>query len=167
MNDHVLLIGSLLVAGYLLLALEVFVIPGFGLAGLSGFAALFAGCVLAFRTFDPVIATVLVGGVVATTTAFLWWVPRSRFGRDVVHKGSLSEARASEARVEVGLTGVAESDLRPSGVARFGELRESVVTDGDFVSRGAAVRVVEVRGSRVLVEPAPDAEPQENTQGGA
>ena len=118
MSDHLLLIGSLLVAGYLLLALEVFVIPGFGLAGLSGFAALIAGCVLAYRAFDPVTATILVGGVVATTTAFLWWVPRSAFGKDVVHRGSLGEARASEPRLEPGTGGVAESDLRPSGVAR-------------------------------------------------
>ena len=63
-----------------------------------GFAALIAGCVLAYRAFDPVTATILVGGVVATTTAFLWWVPRSAFGKDVVHRGSLGEARASELR---------------------------------------------------------------------
>jgi membrane-bound serine protease (ClpP class) len=166
-SEHLLLIGSLLVAGYLLLALEAFVIPGFGLAGLAGLAALGAGCVLAFRWFDPVTATVLVGGVVATTTAFLWWVPRSAFGRDVVHQGSLHSARSSEDRLQVGLNGVAESDLRPAGVARFGDLRESVVTDGDFVSRGAAVRVVEVRGSRVVVEPVPDEQSENALQGGA
>lgn len=156
MSDQLLLIGSLLVAGYLLLALEVFVIPGFGLAGLSGLAALAAGCALAFRWFEPVTATIIVGGVVATTSAFLWWVPRSAFGKDVVHQSSLGGARASDARLEVGRRGVAESDLRPSGVARFGELRESVVTDADYVSRGQAVRVVEVRGSRIVVAPDDD-----------
>jgi len=167
-SDHLILIGSLLVAGYLLLALEVFVIPGFGLAGLSGIAALGAGCVLAYRWFEPVTATIIVGGVVATTSAFLWWVPRSAFGKDVVHQGSLGGARASDARVEVGRVGVAESDLRPSGVARFEELRESVLTDGDFVSRGSAVRVTEVRGSRVVVEAVPDDDgPRDGPQGGA
>jgi membrane-bound serine protease (ClpP class) len=167
-SQDLLLIGSLLVAGYLLLALEAFVIPGFGLAGLAGIAALVGGCVLAFRWFEPMTATIIVGGVVATTSAFLWWVPRSAFGKDVVHKRSLGSARASDARLEVGREGVAESDLRPSGVARFGDLRESVLTDGDFVSRGQAVRVVEVRGSRVVVEAAPDADgPLAETPGGA
>jgi len=167
-SEDLLLVGSLLVTGYVLLALEAFVIPGFGLAGLGGLAALGAGCALAFRWFEPAAATAIVGGVVATTTAFLWWVPRSRFGRDVVHRSSLGAARASEARVEVGSLGVAESDLRPSGVARFGELRESVLTDGDFVPHGSAVRVVEVRGSRVVVEVAPDdAGPTVDPPGGA
>jgi membrane-bound serine protease (ClpP class) len=168
MSDHLLLIGSLLVAGYLLLALEAFVIPGFGLAGISGMAALAAGCLFAFRWFEPVTATTIVGGVVATTSAFLWWVPRSAFGKDVVHQGSLGGAHASEARIGIGRRGVAESDLRPSGVARFGDQRESVLTDGDFVSRGQAVRVVEVRGSRVVVEIAPDDNGSEaDPQGGA
>ena len=53
---------------------------------------------------------------------------------------------------EVGETGFAESDLRPSGIARFGERRESVVSRGEFISSGAWVEVVEIEGTRLVVE---------------
>jgi membrane-bound serine protease (ClpP class) len=46
---------------------------------------------------------------------------------------------------------VAESDLRPVGVARFGEERVDVVTEGTYVSRGESLEVVHVEGSRIVV----------------
>ena len=52
----------------------------------------------------------------------------------------------------VGRTGTAETDLRPAGAARFGEDRIDVVSTGDFIETGAAVRIVEHEGSRVAVE---------------
>ena len=48
--------------------------------------------------------------------------------------------------------GVATSDLRPSGLALFGDRRVDVVSQGDFISAGTRVRVIEVSGNRVMVE---------------
>ena len=53
----------------------------------------------------------------------------------------------------VGQEGSALTDLRPSGTAQFGEKRQDVVTDGKFVEKGTKVKVLEVEGSRVVVEP--------------
>jgi hypothetical protein len=39
-SDDLLLVGALIAAGYLLLLLEAFVIPGFGLAGLAALVCL-------------------------------------------------------------------------------------------------------------------------------
>ena len=39
----------------------------------------------------------------------------------------------------------------PSGKARFGDQLVDVMADGEMIDRGAAVEIVEVRGSRVLV----------------
>jgi membrane-bound serine protease (ClpP class) len=155
-SDGILLVGSLIAAGYLLLLLEAFVIPGFGLAGLAALVCLGLGCLMAFQRFETLPATALLAGVVASTTWLLWWIPRTRFGRDIIHQASLGGARSADERRKPGELGVAESDLRPSGIARFGEQRESVVTDGEYVPRGAALRVVEVRGARVVVESAED-----------
>jgi membrane-bound ClpP family serine protease len=54
--------------------------------------------------------------------------------------------------VAVGARGVAVSPLRPSGRARFGDEYLDVLTDGDFVDSGRAVRIVEIRGSLIVVE---------------
>jgi membrane-bound serine protease (ClpP class) len=54
-------------------------------------------------------------------------------------------------RVKVGETGIALSILRPAGRAEFSGRIVDVVTDGEFLDPGAALRVVEVTGSRVVV----------------
>jgi len=51
----------------------------------------------------------------------------------------------------VGQEGVALTTLRPAGMARFGEKKVDVVSEGEVVERDARVRVVEVKGNRVIV----------------
>jgi len=53
----------------------------------------------------------------------------------------------------IGRTGIAMSDLRPAGVARFGSDRVDVVSDGDYVSAGSRLDVLRVEGNRVIVRP--------------
>jgi membrane-bound serine protease (ClpP class) len=52
----------------------------------------------------------------------------------------------------VGEEGVARTILRPAGKAEFGAALVDVVTDGEFLDRGAKVRVTMVEGDRVVVE---------------
>ena len=53
----------------------------------------------------------------------------------------------------VGQEGVALTDLRPAGTARIGAERVDVVTEGEYVSQGAPVRVVRSEGYRHVVMP--------------
>ena len=157
MSDHLAVVSALLVIGYILLAVEVFIIPGFGLTGLAGLGCLAAGCIFAFAWFGGEWGTLLVVGVLGGATALLVIVPRTRWGRHVVHRKSLSEAHTGESPITIGQRGIADSDLRPAGIARFGDLRESVVTEGEFLTRGTPVQVLEIRGMRIVVETAPPA----------
>ena len=154
MSDPTLTVIALLVTGYLLLAVEAFVIPGFGVPGIAGLISLGAGCYIAFQEFGAALGTLTIVAVLSSVTAFMWWLPKTRFGRDVVHSLTLETAKVAETTLESGDIGITESDLRPAGVARFGELRQSVVTDGEFIDAQTRVVVTEVRGSRVVVEAA-------------
>ncbi len=146
------MVAALLIAGYVFVAMEAFVIPGFGVFGIGGILCFGVGCWLAFIRFGPLPGAAAVVVILATLTALLIWFPRSRFGRDVVHRKSLADAHAGDSTLTVGQVGEAESDLRPTGIARFGEQRESVVTEGDYIAAGSLVSVIEVRGSHVIVE---------------
>jgi membrane-bound serine protease (ClpP class) len=57
-----------------------------------------------------------------------------------------------EAKTLLGATGVAETNLRPSGKGRFGDKLVDVVTEGDLIERGKPITIVEVQGSRVVVK---------------
>ena len=160
MTDPAITVVALLVTGYLLMAAEIFVIPGFGVAGIGGFICLGAGCYLAYEHFGPAYGALTIVLVMASATAILLWIPKSRFGRDVVHSSTLADARAAETELTTGQIGVTESDLRPAGFARFGELRQSVVTEGEFIATDSKIVITQVQGSRIVVELTPqDGEP--------
>jgi membrane-bound serine protease (ClpP class) len=156
MSDQLLIVIGLAVAGYILLLLELAVAPGFGVPGILGILSLVAASVSAVFFFGGVIGSTVVVAVVATTSVLLWWVPRTHLGRHLIHRQSLAGARAARSELAIGDRGVAESDLRPSGVARFGACRESVVTEGEFVVAGTPVDIIQVEGGRVVVAPTDD-----------
>ena len=56
----------------------------------------------------------------------------------------------------VGRVGVALTDLRPAGIVELEDERLDVVTEGAFLPRGTAVRILAVHGNRIVVERAPD-----------
>ena len=59
---------------------------------------------------------------------------------------------AGTSTVVPGDVGVANTMLRPSGKGQFSDKLVDVVTAGDLIEKGAAIRIVAVRGSRVEVE---------------
>ncbi len=56
--------------------------------------------------------------------------------------------------IEIGHEGEALTELRPSGMARFGKNQIDVVSVGPFIEIGDTVRVVEVHGNRIVVDKA-------------
>ena len=152
----------LILGGVLLLLVEAFVIPGFGVAGILGLAVIVVAIVRIFP--DPTqLASVLgytaIFGAVLVV-GFFWLLPNSRFTRIFALSTRLSNAPGDSpesARLVAsqdylrGSQGVATSDLRPAGVARFGTERVDVVTEGDYISTGTPIEVTRVEGSRVVV----------------
>jgi len=53
----------------------------------------------------------------------------------------------------VGAEGVTVTPLRPAGAAMIHGKRVDVVTDGVYIGEGQRVRVREVHGSRIVVDP--------------
>ncbi len=160
---------ALFIIGIILIALEVFVIPGFGVAGITGgllaigsLGAMLVGNVGfgfpvgSFRDASEVLAVtmVLFAFVVA---AALHYLPRTaRFGHLVLADQSPSPEPIGSERTSqptVGTTGITITPLRPSGVANLLDQRVDVVAQGVFVDSGEPVRVVEVEGSRIVVAP--------------
>ena len=158
--EEVLLLGLGLIA----LAVEVFVLPGFGLAGFLGLAAVATAIVLALVGAAPTGGDVaqafaILGAslviTVAVVYAWLRHVPNSsRWGGLFLKSGMpQSEGYISGAlRADlVGQDGVAVTDLRPAGTAAFAGERVDVVTEGEYVSEGSPVRVLRSEGYRHVV----------------
>ena len=152
-------------AGLILLALEVLVIPGFGIAGVLGIAALVGSLVLSligpgFTTTFLLAATgrvvfALLFAVLASLV-LLRFLPRLPFGRQLVLQRDLSAAEGYASAPEsdthwLGKTGLATSPLRPAGIADIEGRRVDVVSDGEHIDAGQAIKVTRVDGNRVVV----------------
>lgn len=165
---------TLFVAGISCLLLELFVLPGFGIFGLGGGALVLASLILASQTFiwprneyqfnqlqtSLLSIAVAVVGLVVVAVWLRRRLPRSRvLGNIMLAPPSAEEAetiRRREMLVQLqdllGKRGVTTTQLTPSGKARFDDLLVDVLADGEVISRGATVEVVEVHGNRVLVK---------------
>ncbi|MEX2262939.1 MAG: NfeD family protein [Bryobacteraceae bacterium] len=161
--------------GVLLLALEVFVLPGTTLAGIAGGVALMAGLgmtlVGAGATASVIISAlgqVALSLLLAMAGAFalLRVLPRLPFGRRLVlatgMQAGLGYVSAPESdRQWLGRTGTALSPMRPAGIAEIDGARVDVVSDGGFIDAGTPIVVTRVDGNRIVIRPLPAH--QENT----
>jgi len=164
--------------GIVLLAMEVFVFPGFGVAGIAGMVCIGVGMVLSFQDFvipDPSfpwqqqlltrnIIKVLGSFIAAFVTALLalrYIMPRLGTVVAGPYLGTtLADSRAvssETATLAVGATGVALSMLRPAGKGLFHNEIYDVLTDGEFIEKGAALIVREIKGNRIIVAAKGDA----------
>lgn len=152
------IIISLIVLGVFLLALEVFVIPGFGVSGILGMAALITGI---FLVTDSLIEGLLYTGAALIVLGIITYMSfRSPRTRRLWQKFTLSTRQTSKggyvapkAQYEtyLGRVGIALTQLRPAGTADFDGDHLDVVTEGGFIKPGAMIRVLAVEGTRIIV----------------
>jgi membrane-bound serine protease (ClpP class) len=158
--EEVLLLGLGLVA----LAVEAFILPGFGVAGVVGIVAVVSSMVLAMigahpTSGDVAQALAVLGAslfiTAAVTYAWLRHLPNSGRFSGLLLKGAGHRSEGFTTALSrpelVGQSGIALTDLRPSGAARIGEERLDVVTEGEYVSQGSPVELVRSDGYRHVV----------------
>jgi membrane-bound serine protease (ClpP class) len=157
----------LFIAGILLVAVEMFVIPGFGVAGIGGIIFVITGLTLSlldnfnfdFENVTPpdfgrATLTVLLG-LGAAFILMLWL--SDRIGRaGLFHKIALNTDLEASVTVTVptgitGRTGIAETVLRPSGKVRIDDEWYDGVSESGFIEKGATVKVVRFENSQVYV----------------
>jgi membrane-bound serine protease (ClpP class) len=152
--------------GVLLLALELFVLPGVTVAGIAGVVAIVAGLGMTLVGAGATVPVIIgaLGRVamslllaMAAAFALLRVLPRLPFGRRLVlatdMQADLGYVSAPESdRHWLGRTGTALSPLRPSGIAEIDGTRVDVVSDGGFIEAGAAIEVARVDGNRIVVQ---------------
>lgn len=136
--------------------------PGVGIFGVIGVIMLFGS--LFFMLGATVEAIyMLAGGTILACIIFYFLgkrLPKSALlekialhNRSTKEKGYTSQTDQSQYLYQRGKT---ITILRPAGTIRIGKDRVDAVSNGSFIDRDVEVRVIQVEGSRVVVEPVPD-----------
>ena len=157
----------LFIIGLILLAAEIFVIPGFGVAGIGGILLILVSLFLSltpsgpFLNFESIsLAFVQLAGALAAAFILILvlakFLPKSRsFSKLILDESEKSEkgfvSYPSEKNL-IGAEGVALTTLRPAGTAEINGKRVDVMTDSEYVQQGSKIVVERVEGIKVVVK---------------
>lgn len=165
---------ALFIVGLILLLAEVFVIPGFGIAGILGIGAILTSLILSMVqndffdfTFTPpgsigqASNIVLISFVLSTIALFALGgslLNSAAFKKMSVESTQQSSEGYSIKQVEmdrfVGLEGITVTDLKISGRIEIEDERHDAITQGGFIGKGVRVKVLENRGNYLVVREA-------------
>jgi membrane-bound serine protease (ClpP class) len=166
---------SIFTIGIILLLIEIFIIPGFGVAGIAGTALIFASLFMsmlgkplssphwytlpsledihhAVLNFSMAIILTLIGGVILAKL-----LPKSavfqRLRLDTAeNKADGYSAATKSSELLIGTHGIAATQLRPSGIGEFNDKRLDVIARGSFIEKSTAIVIAEVHGNRIIVD---------------
>lgn len=166
----------LFVLGMLLLAVELFVIPGFGITGIAGIGLIVSSLLLASQSFviprTEAESRELVGNIVTVSGSLFVSVfaivglaqffPKlpifNRMMLSPPDPTAVADPLETVADPDLwsmpdllGKIGVAVTPLRPAGRMEHGGQFYDVIAQGEFVDPGTPVEVLEVRHNRIYV----------------
>lgn len=148
-----LFIIALYVLGIVAIVIEMF-IPGM-IVGLCGMCCVIVSVIWAYRLESHLLGHVLLGISLVSfpVLLFLWYkIVSTKFSISTSEagfkaaKGDLDKLLSAE--------GTTVTTLHPSGIANIGGKRVDVITTGEMLSKNTRIKVVEVKGNRVVVKPA-------------
>jgi len=171
---------AVFITGLLLLAVEVFILPGFGIAGVLGLLCVFAGMFgmliknppdkipwpetqLDWQLFNNGILAVFLGvaGFVVLAWLFSKYLPKIPIAKRLIlvppveHATVLygsGQTASEKPLVEIAQKGISLSQLRPCGVAQFGRERVNVVSRGEFIDENKEIIVESIEGNNIVVK---------------
>ena len=167
----------LFMLGLGLLAVEIFLIPGFGVVGISGLVLIALSLILSMQDFiiprfdwewtlmgrnAIVVCAGLLAAITGIAVIALLGPKTKMFNRlalntKIVETASEGSGWREDGSVEfdfsklVGKTGKAVTTLRPIGKAEIDGETFQVETDGSFVEPEAKIKVVKVQGNIIIV----------------
>lgn len=143
-------------------------LPSGGVLGFLTVVALVAAIVMAFQAGPlpgiVVLATTVVGVPTLVVLALRWW-PHTPIGRRFLppipggDEVLPDDADRRQLRDLVGRAGTAKSKMLPSGAVLIDGRTVDAVSEGVAIEAGQPIRVVQVRGMRVVVRPIDAASP--------
>lgn len=144
----------LFIIGIILIFFEIFVIPGFGVAGISGITAVLISLFFVFPN-RAIALNVLLGVVFFTLLIAFLMVKKmgtSRFWNKISLETSSKEYYSSSDKQDyVGRKALTITKLRPAGTIEIDNRRIDAVSEGGFIEKDSLVEVVSVSGSRIVV----------------
>lgn len=154
------------IIGITLLLIEFFVVPGFGIFGISGIlliiVSLFLGLisdfpVINFEIIEEAVIQLAVTLILSLLIILTLWkyLPKTKMFKKLVLDDNIDATSGyttdEKYNYLMDKEGIAHTDLRPAGTAVFENKKIDVVTEGDYIEKNNNVKVIHIEGSKIVV----------------
>jgi membrane-bound ClpP family serine protease len=133
---------------------EIFLIPGFGVAGVLGILSMCGSSYFAYHEYGTLVGTIVVVINILSVAVLIFCSFRAKTWKRL----SLETKIASKAVVEeyqnvkVGDVGLAMTRLAPAGTVKFDNVSVEARSYNDIISSGAEVEVVLIEDNKIYVK---------------
>lgn len=154
--------------GVVLLVLEVFVVPGFGVFGILGIVFVMAGLFLGLISDFPVVnfdyvytAIIQLAASLTVSLVIIYFLSKflpktSAWNNLILQSNIVGTSGYVSSKPDfshlIGKEGSALTDLRPAGTAVINQKRVDVATEGEYIDKDTKLIVTSVNGSRIVVQ---------------
>ena len=151
----ILIIIALLIAGIILLLLEVFLFPGISIAGIGATACLIYANIHAFSELGLVPGFVTLAiSIISSILVFVWFMRSKSLDRLALKKDIDSSVKQPEMNdIHLGDKGIALTRLAQIGTAQFGENSVEVKSAGEFIDAKTPIVVERITDGVIIVAP--------------
>lgn len=150
-----------IILGFVFLLIEILVLPGFEVAGITGLLLLLVAVVISYLKLSTAVAiasaVIAFSGLAMIIIWFIFIFPKTQMGKSFVLNSASTKENGYVAVEDktryIGVEGVTTTPLKPSGFMRANDERLDVTSECEFVEKGVEVRVVRVNNGRLIVSP--------------
>lgn len=144
--------------GIVLLAIEIFVIPGFGITGILGILGIVAGIFMSFGINNIAQATsVIFFSLIADIILIVIlarFILKSKGFKNIVALETDTAGYHSSVSYDnlLGREGITDTFFRPSGNIIINDKKYDAITEGEFINKGVKIKVILVEGNKIVIK---------------
>ena len=144
--------------GIVLLAIEIFVIPGFGITGILGILGIVAGIFMSFGINNIAQATLVVFvSLIADIILIIIlarFILKSKGFKNIVALETDTAGYHSSVSYDnlLGCEGITDTFFRPSGNIIINDKKYDAITEGEFINKGVKIKVILVEGNKIVIK---------------
>lgn len=148
------LVLTVLGIAFILLLVEILIVPGIGIPGIVGTVMLVIGVVIAYGISEQ-IGHITLGSSAVASIILGFLAFNSKTWDKLAQKDELNyRVEHNEASIAIGTIGKTISRLNPVGNAMINETIFEVTTRGEYIDPSIQVKVLKVEGNKIVVQQA-------------
>ena len=157
-GDSSLLEPAIFLLGAVLICVEIFLIPGFGITGVLGIIAILASVFMSFGIHNIAIAVFvifisLIIDIILIVLIARFMVKSKEFKNKITLSSDTAGYHSSVSYDHLlNREGIADTFFRPAGYIIIDNKRYDAVSEGEFIDKGSSLKVILVEGNRIVVK---------------